>query len=58
MRTTTLASTGVDAARVRALAEAERARYATQNPASKALAQRAAEHLMFGVPLHLSLIHI
>lgn len=52
MRTTTLASTGVAAARVRALAEAERARYATRNPASQALAQRAAEHLMFGVPLH------
>ncbi|MGM9486451.1 aspartate aminotransferase family protein [Ideonella sp. YS5] len=52
MRTSTLPSTGVPAARVRALAEAERARYATQNPASQALAQRAAGHLMFGVPLH------
>lgn len=52
MMTSTQASTSVAAARVRALAEAERARYATQNPASQALAQRAAEHLMFGVPLH------
>lgn len=52
MRTTTPTSTGVAAARVRALAEAERARYATQHPASQALAQRAAKHLMFGVPLH------
>jgi len=52
MRTTTLPSTGVDAARVRALAEAERAHYATHNRASQALAQRASEHLMFGVPLH------
>jgi glutamate-1-semialdehyde 2,1-aminomutase len=52
MKTTTPPSTGVAAARVRALAEAERAHYATRNPASQALAQRAAEHLMFGVPLH------
>jgi len=52
MRTTTLASTGVAADRVRALTEAERARYVGRNPTSQALAQRAAEHLMFGVPLH------
>jgi glutamate-1-semialdehyde 2,1-aminomutase len=47
-----MASTGVAAARVRALAETERARYVARNPASQALARRAAEHLMFGVPLH------
>lgn len=53
MKTTTAqTSTGIAAARVRAVAEAERVRYAMQNPASQALAQRAAEHLMFGVPLH------
>ena len=38
--------------RVRELAAAERARYQIANPRSRALAQRAADHLMFGVPLH------
>jgi len=52
MRTTTRAFTGVAVERVRALMEAERACYATRNPVSQALAQRGAEHLMFGVPLH------
>jgi glutamate-1-semialdehyde 2,1-aminomutase len=42
----------VAAERVRALAQAERARYAAENPRSQALAARSAEHLMFGVPLH------
>ena len=49
---TTTNTTGIDAARVRALAQAERARYEAANPRSKALAAQAAEHLMFGVPLH------
>lgn len=49
---TTTNRTGIDPARVRALAQAERARYEAANPRSKALAARAAEHLMFGVPLH------
>lgn len=49
---TTVNPTGIDPARVQALALAERARYKAANPRSKALAARAAEHLMFGVPLH------
>lgn len=49
---TTTNTTSIDAARVRALAQAERARYEAANPRSKALAAQAAEHLMFGVPLH------
>jgi glutamate-1-semialdehyde 2,1-aminomutase len=49
---TNLPSTGIAPARVRALADAERARYAAANPRSQALAERSAEHLMFGVPLH------
>ncbi|MFZ5549047.1 MAG: aspartate aminotransferase family protein [Pseudomonadota bacterium] len=44
--------TRIAPARMQALAQAERARYEAANPRSKALAARAAEHLMFGVPLH------
>lgn len=44
--------TGIPPARVRALAEAERARYEAAHPRSRALAERSAAHLMFGVPLH------
>ncbi len=50
--TTTLPRTGVATARVRELAQAERARYEAANPRSRALAERSAEHLLFGVPLH------
>ncbi|WP_374563031.1 aspartate aminotransferase family protein [Ideonella sp.] len=50
--TTTPTRTGVADARVRHLAQAERARYEAANPRSRAQAERAAEHLMFGVPLH------
>lgn len=50
--TTTLPRTGVADARVRNMAQAERARYEAANPRSRALAERSAEHLMFGVPLH------
>ena len=49
---TTITAAGVQAARVHALAFAERARYEAANPRSHELAARAAEHLMFGVPLH------
>lgn len=42
----------LDPARLAALRERERAAYIAQNPRSQALAQRAAQHLMFGVPLH------
>lgn len=38
--------------RVRELAAAERDRYQVANPRSAELARRAADHLMFGVPLH------
>lgn len=50
MSTTT--HTTLDPARLAALRERERAAYAAQNPRSQALAERAAKHLMFGVPLH------
>ena len=49
---TTITAAGVQAARVRALALAARARFEAANPRSRELAARAAEHLMFGVPLH------
>lgn len=49
---TTTHPTGISPARVRALAEAERARYKADNPRSRERAARSAEHLMFGVPLH------
>jgi glutamate-1-semialdehyde 2,1-aminomutase len=38
--------------RIAALTARERQRYAERNAKSHALAQRAAKHLMFGVPLH------
>ena len=43
---------GLDPARLSALQQRERAAYAAARPRSQALAQRAARHLMFGVPLH------
>ncbi len=46
------AGSGVAAERVQALLARERARYAQAHPRSAAQAGRAAEHLMFGVPLH------
>lgn len=44
--------TGVDPLRIQALLARERDRYAQAHPRSRALANQAAEHLMFGVPLH------
>ncbi|MDE2629294.1 MAG: aminotransferase class III-fold pyridoxal phosphate-dependent enzyme, partial [Burkholderiales bacterium] len=46
------ARTGIDAARAQALLQHERAEFIARNPRSRALAERAARHLMFGVPLH------
>jgi len=46
------AATGVTPAQVRALAATERARFSQARPRSHAQAGRAAQHLMFGVPLH------
>jgi glutamate-1-semialdehyde 2,1-aminomutase len=43
---------GIAPARVSSLLQRERARYTETNPRSRALAGQAAEHLMFGVPLH------
>ena len=43
---------GVDGARAQALLQHERAEFIARNPRSRALAARAARHLMFGVPLH------
>ena len=48
----TPASTSVQPERLRALAERERAHYIQRNPKSQTQAARAAQHLMFGVPLH------
>ncbi len=45
-------ATGVSPQRVAALAARERVAYALRNPNSKALAGRAGQHLLFGVPLH------
>ena len=42
----------LDPQRLAAVRERERAAYAAANPTSHALSQRAAQHLMFGVPLH------
>ncbi|MBQ0933653.1 aspartate aminotransferase family protein [Ideonella alba] len=44
--------TGVSPLSVQALLARERDRYAQTHPRSRELAGRAAEHLMFGVPLH------
>jgi glutamate-1-semialdehyde 2,1-aminomutase len=46
------AERGVDAARARRRLADERAAFAERNPKSRALAERAARHLLFGVPLH------
>lgn len=43
---------GVDWSRALALHSAERASFSLNNPNSAALAQRAARHMLFGVPLH------
>jgi glutamate-1-semialdehyde 2,1-aminomutase len=43
---------GIDWARAQALLQTERAAYVARNPRSNALAERAKQHLMFGVPLH------
>ena len=43
---------GIDADRLAALAARERKSYMRRNPKSMVLAERAAQHLMFGVPLH------
>ncbi|MDD5336587.1 MAG: aspartate aminotransferase family protein [Rhodoferax sp.] len=43
---------GVDGARAQVLLQTERAAFIARNPHSGALAQRASQHLLFGVPLH------
>lgn len=43
---------GLDWPRAQALLQQERARFAERRPRSRALAQAASAHLMFGVPLH------
>jgi len=43
---------GIDWARAQALLASERAAFIVRNPHSGALAERAREHLLFGVPLH------
>jgi glutamate-1-semialdehyde 2,1-aminomutase len=43
---------GIDWARAQTLMQSERATYVARNPRSNALAERAKQHLMFGVPLH------
>ncbi len=43
---------GLDWSRAQAFLAREREAYAARNPRSKALAVQAAEHLLFGVPLH------
>ncbi len=43
---------GIDWARAQAFAQAEREAYTRANPTSAALAERANQHLLFGVPLH------
>lgn len=42
----------LSASRLQALAASERARFVAANPRSQALAERAAAHWLFGVPLH------
>jgi glutamate-1-semialdehyde 2,1-aminomutase len=44
--------TGLDWQRVQALVAAERASYIARNPESARLAGEAAQHLLFGVPMH------
>ena len=43
---------GIDWARAQAVAAAERAEFVRRNPASRALAAQAADHMLFGVPMH------
>lgn len=43
---------GIDWARAQALLQTERAAFIARNPHSGALAERASQHLLFGVPLH------
>jgi glutamate-1-semialdehyde 2,1-aminomutase len=43
---------GIDPARASALLQRENQTFRLRNPRSEALSQRAAQHLMFGVPLH------
>lgn len=43
---------GIDWTRAQALLQSERAAFIARNPHSGALAERAREHLLFGVPLH------
>lgn len=47
-----VSTTGIDPERVQALLARERGHYARSHPRSRELAERAAAHLMFGVPLH------
>jgi glutamate-1-semialdehyde 2,1-aminomutase len=49
---TSLRPSGIDTAHLNALVARERALYTQRNPRSQAQAGRAANHLMFGVPLH------
>ena len=49
---TPLRPSGVSTQRLHALMTRERAHYIQRNPQSQALAERAAAHLLFGVPLH------
>ena len=43
---------GIDAERAAAVLQRERATFSERNPRSRALAARADDHLLFGVPLH------
>jgi glutamate-1-semialdehyde 2,1-aminomutase len=43
---------GISPQRINALLQQERTRYEQEHPRSRALAAQAAQHLMFGVPLH------
>ncbi len=43
---------GINWASAQAMRERERAAFSTKNPRSAELANRAAEHMLFGVPLH------
>jgi glutamate-1-semialdehyde 2,1-aminomutase len=46
------AAVGINPASVRSMLERERKRYTVARPRSRALAEQAATHMMFGVPLH------
>jgi glutamate-1-semialdehyde 2,1-aminomutase len=49
---TDLRPSGISTQRLQALVARERAIYIQRNPQSQVLAERAARHLLFGVPLH------